>query len=790
MLQRSNAESVVDNSGSVSPQEAGVGELIDLAFGFLRRRYLIISFFTLIALAAGAVYLSVTPPTYTARAKLIIGTQRPQFIQQQSIIPDVPIDAAQLESQLQILQSEGIASAAVEKLGLASDPEFFASEGGWTPASIKAIVSSALKKLGLPEAEESTESPRGSIARMARALLGVLASPPESKPDDLDAKEAAMGAFADRLTASRVGISHVVEIGFSSSNPEKAARIANTVANVYILEQLEVNRRANRTAGTWLQERLQELSMQSAKADLAVLSFKQQNNIVAADGKRVDEQQVTDLNARLVAARAQTSDLQARLTRIQAIVGMGVDATFDNTVSDVLISSILTNLRQQYLEFTKREADWSARYGPNHSAVIALRNRIRDIRSSTFEEVQRLAESSKSDHEIAKQREEQIEKQLADAVSRFRVTDEAQVSLHELENTAKNYRDLYDAFRQRHLASIQQESFPITETRLISSASPPTRKSKPKTMLVLALAVMAGVGLGAGVALLRELADRVFRTPDQLQAALQMPCLALVPLLKGKERFSLRRKKKSGDNKLPSRSIGHDSGVHWKAVEHPLSAFAESIRSIKLAISLNETIRGNKVIGFTSSLPNEGKSTIAAALAELTAQVGSRVIIVDCDIRNPSLTRGMADKAAAGLLEVISGERTLDEAVWTDPGTNLKFLPLVKKEPVSHPSELLAAESTKKLFEQLRASFDYVVVDLPPLAPVVDVRAVAHLVDCMILVVEWGHTRTDVVLKALNTAPNVHEALLGAVLNKTDMDYIGRYDAPGKYLYHSKYYTQ
>src|SRR5262245_28603705 len=117
MLQRSNAESVVDNSGSVSPQEAGVGELIDLAFGFLRRRYLIISFFTLIALAVGAVYLSVTPPTYTARAKLIIGTQRPQFIQQQSMIPDVPIDAAQLESQLQILQSEGIASAAVEKLG-------------------------------------------------------------------------------------------------------------------------------------------------------------------------------------------------------------------------------------------------------------------------------------------------------------------------------------------------------------------------------------------------------------------------------------------------------------------------------------------------------------------------------------------------------------------------------------------------------------------------------------------------------------------------------------------------
>jgi succinoglycan biosynthesis transport protein ExoP len=309
-------------------------------------------------------------------------------------------------------------------------------------------------------------------------------------------------------------------------------------------------------------------------------------------------------------------------------------------------------------------------------------------------------------------------------------------------------------------------------------------------MRVLALAVMAGIGLGLGVGLLRELADRVFRTTGQLQAALQMPCLGLVPLLKGERRSQLRRKQKPSDRALDSRTIARDSGVHWNAVDCPLSAFAESIHSIKLAINANVTSRRNKVIGFTSSLPNEGKSTIAAALAELTAQVGSRVIMVDCDFRNPSLSRSMADKATVGLLDVISGERTLEEAVWRDPTTNLVLLPLVRNAPMSHPSELLGAESTKKLFDELRDSFDCVIVDLPPLAPVVDVRAVTHALDCMILVVEWGHTRIDVVQQALNTAPNVHEALIGAVLNKTDMDHIGRYDAPGASLYHSKYYTQ
>jgi polysaccharide biosynthesis transport protein len=756
MLQRSNAESVVENS--VSPQEGGLGELIELAFGFLRRQYLIILFFTLLAAGVGAVYLTVTAPTYTARAKVIVGTQRAQFIQQQSMFTDGPIDAAQMESQLQILQSKGIAASVLEKLRLVDDPEFAASPGG-------------------------------SILGSIRTRFGVLSSP-EAPETNLDAKEAAMAAFGDRLTAGRVGFSHVIEIGFSSRSPEKAVLIANTVANVYIVDQLEAKREVNRTAGAWLQERLEQLSLQGAKAELAVLEFKQQNNIVAADGKPIDEQQVTDLNTRLVAARAQTSDLLARLNRIETIVRMGANATFDATVSDVLTSPILANMRQQYLDLTRREAEWSTQYGRNHSAVVALRNRIRDIRLSTFEEVQRLAQSYKSDHEIAKHREEQIEKQLADAVSRSRTTDKAQVRLHELEKTSKSYRDLYDAFRQRHIASIQQESFPITETRLISPASTPTSKSKPKTALVLALAVMAGVGLGLGVGLLRELADRVFRTTAQLQAALQMPCLALVPLLKRKGRYQWRRNQKPSDRALDSRTIARDSGMHSKAVDCPFSAFAESIHSLKLAINLNVTSRRYKLIGFTSSLPNEGKTTIAAALAQLTAQVGSRVIMVDCDFRNPSLSRSMADKATIGLLDVISGERTLEEAVWRDPTTNLVLLPLVIKAPMSHPSELLAAESTKQLFDELRASFDYIIVDLPPLAPVVDVRAVTHVLDCMILVVEWGHTKIDVVRQALATAPNVHEALIGAVLNKTDMDHIGRYDAPGAFLYHSKYYTQ
>ena len=198
----------------------------------------------------------------------------------------------------------------------------------------------------------------------------------------------------------------------------------------------------------------------------------------------------------------------------------------------------------------------------------------------------------------------------------------------------------------------------------------------------------------------------------------------------------------------------------------------------------------HKVIGFTSSLPNEGKSTITAALAQLTAQMGRRVIVVDCDLRNPTLSRCLAPSATIGIVDVISGVRSLEEAVWRDPATNLVFLPTGEGTPRFHSSEVLGLEQTRRLVDRLRASFDFVIVDLPPLAPVVDVRAAAHLVDCMILVVEWGRTKIDVVQHAFDNAPNVHEVVIGAVLNKTDMSQIGRYDTHRKSFYNNKHYAK
>jgi capsular exopolysaccharide synthesis family protein len=223
-------------------------------------------------------------------------------------------------------------------------------------------------------------------------------------------------------------------------------------------------------------------------------------------------------------------------------------------------------------------------------------------------------------------------------------------------------------------------------------------------------------------------------------------------------------------------------------VDSPFSIFAESIRSIKLATHYYGN-GPNKVIGFTSALPDEGKTTIAAAVAQLTARAGGRVILVDCDLRLPSLSHRLAPTAKIGIGDVISGARSLEKAVWKDPATNLYFLPAMKTTPL-FSSEMLGSEPTKMLIDRLRASFDLVIVDLPPLVPIVDARAAAHLVDCMILVIEWGRTKINVVQHALDTAPNLHQAIIGAVLNKINMDDLPQYDVQHKSMYKNKYYAR
>ena len=225
-------------------------------------------------------------------------------------------------------------------------------------------------------------------------------------PSEAELTEAVLNAFQKRLTVTKVGGSSVIEIKFESTDPERAAQIANAVGDAYIADRLDARRQAAKLAGAWLQDRLPELRAQSSAAEHAIVDFKEKNNIVAADGRLMNEQQMSDLNRELVKARGRASEARARLDRIEVVLHAYVPgSTTAATVSDTLNNPIITQLRSRYLEYVNQEADFSARYGRDHLAVEKLRRQITEIHRSILDELRRIAETYKSEYEIAKQQQ-------------------------------------------------------------------------------------------------------------------------------------------------------------------------------------------------------------------------------------------------------------------------------------------------------------------------------------------------------------------------------------------------
>ena len=296
---------------------------------------------------------------------------------------------------------------------------------------------------------------------------------------------------------------------------------------------------------------------------------------------------------------------------------------------------------------------------------------------------------------------------------------------------------------------------------------------------------MLGVGFGA----LREIRDRGFRTKEQVQSVLGVECLALVPSLAAPASKKMRLPQHArpiaiGDQGL--QTMRPSSEILRSVLQSPSSPFAEAIRSIKLTLDLrSEEGAGKKVIGLTSSMPGEGKSSIAAAIAAGLAQSGKHVILVDGDARNPSLSRMLAPEATVGFLDAINGNVPFSKAVWTDPSTGMEFLPMLRNSASSNSAEMLLSAAAKSLFMTLQIKYDYVIVDLAPLIAGVEVRATSRLIDSYVLVVEWGGTKIDAVQYALRNAPDVQKNIAGVVLNKVDMNTIDHYDgyAAGYYYY-------
>lgn len=769
------------------------------AIGFMRRQYPAVMICLLGLSAASGLYLLVTPSSFTASATMIIDPRKGQAFSR-PVLGDTPTDSVWIDSQIAMLnaQRDKIASSIVKDIQIANDLELSDGEG----------------------------SKSGS-----------------------DLIQEAAGAIASRLDVKRAGVSYLVTINFSSHKPEQAVKIANAAAEAYVAAEMDGKRQETLLASNWFQERYQALREEASTAERSMVEFKNKNKIITTGGKLINEQQLVEISARLVAARAHVAEMQARLSQIETILRTDqLKGTVEATVSDTLNNPIITKLRTQYLDLSNREAAWSARYGADHLAVVNVRNQRRDTLNNIVDELRRIAQTYRSDYEIAKKGQEELEKQLAEAVSQ--IPSDAQITLRGLESSAQSYRSFFDNFLLHYTEAVQEQSSPIREMRVVARASN-AFKSSPQTFRVIAMTLLGGMGLGIGIGMLRENLDRRFRTTAEVENALHKQILALVPLIKNKrEEVSTPDRPASGDTRgqgilrkgastlrtivieplvrlagitgatqsrlqkasaslVPpgesdrqaflsdeqpteeddTRKIIRDgASASWQVVDAPFSRFAEAIRAIKLAADLQGESKA-KVIGVTSAVPREGKSTIATALAALIAQVGARIILVDCDLRNPAVSRALTPDAIEGITTVLSGKCSIQEAIWRAPRTNFAFLPGPLGQRLANTNQILAGDQMKRLFDRLRNSYDYVIVDLSPLTPVVDVRATTHLIDSYIFVVEWGHTKIDVVEHAFKEAHMICDKVLGVVFNKIDVNIFSRYEGHRAEYYRNKHFA-
>jgi polysaccharide biosynthesis transport protein len=708
---------------------------------FLGRQWRLIALATALALVPGVWYLAVVPSRYTAQLDMVIDTKRVTWSESGLSTENRIVEDASVESEIEAAQAESVILSVIRRLHLLEDAEFIGTDTGLMQRFLP-----FLKLTPTVALERSNEQlTREAVKRLKR-----------------------------NLEVTRLGHSYIEQIAVTSLDPDKAANIANAFADAYVEDQLRAKFEATQRASLWLEQRIGELRQQASDAYGEVQDYKSKNGIIInVDGKLASETELDQLGIALAKARADTSRARAKLDRITRVLEQRTNKKTldipDPIVTDALRSPVVTKLQQQFFDDQNKESEWSARYGADHQAAKNLRAEMAAVQHAIWDEISRIAESYESELQIATNQEESIDRRMVEVFEQSAGTRQSQVRLRELETAAYAYRRVYETSLSRLTQSVQQQSFPSTGARVISFATPGTRSS-PKIQLTLLSASLCGLGLGIMAAFARELMSRQIRTRAQLETLLGTSCLAVIP---------------SFGSQLPTprkKGAAKDSGAFRKISEvAPFSATAEALRSVKVAIDLNPT--DSKVIGIVSALPGEGKTTIAATLAAFVAKSGARTLLIDGDLRNPSISNTLGYTNSPGLLELIANKASAHDLVIHDLKYKFDFLPSSVQFKPANSADILNSPAVKQLLTLAANDYDYVLVDLPPILAVVDVKAAAHLFDAFVLVVEWGSTSTDDVVRAVAASNTLSERLIGTILNKADVAVMRRIEGHSDRMY-------
>ncbi len=585
--------------------------------------------------------------------------------------------------------------------------------------------------------------------------------------DDLTGQEHrdVLDYVQDNVEVERSGASYALAIQFYAGSPEAAAAGANEFAEQFANWEVSAHREQNRESRRLVEERLSQLRDQAQEDTRQLQQYRINNNLLSTTGATMTEQEISNYNQQVVAARAEAAEAEARLRTAQAQLRSG--SSGDDT-GEALGSAVVSNLRAQEATLAGQVANLSSRYGDNHPQLIRARGELQEVRSQIQSEIGRVISNLRAERDVANQRLASLNESLSGANSKLAGNNASMVGLIGLERAAEASQTIYENYLNRYNELLAAEGSEQPNARILTSAEIPAGPSSPNLILNMILSIVIGLGLGIVMAYIAEALFQGITTGEQVRRELGQNFLASIPLLK---------------------SIDSDQTQAVTAIrEDPMSLFTESFRA--LAASIDQSSPSNaQVIAITSAMPGEGKTVMSCCLSHVFAHEGERTVLIDCDIRRRGITRLLdCGENQAGLLEILRGEVPFDpsEQLGSD---SFCVVPIPGSD--STEESLLTGPAFADFLNDLRGRFDRIVLDLPPILPVASARRVCAQADSVVLAARWRKTSTYAVKAAISRLPTNHCNLVGVALNQVDMRkraFLDRSDAMFYYNRYSEYF--
>jgi len=699
----------------------------------------------MMVLVPTVLFLQQATPRYTAETKIMI--QAPET---NDILSDRTMGMSRamlndsiITTEVELINSRTIAHRVVVKLHLDEDPEF--NKKLAKPKALDVFIASLNPLSWLPVSITPQSNTLQMLSPMAR----------DAVDHDKISNTVLRGL---RVTSQHR--SYIISIKFTSQHPEKAALIADSFAEMYVQDRLESSFEEAHRISKWLGERLETLQKDVATAENTVERFRSEHNLRQTDERHatIGDQQLSELNSRLVIARSNLAEKQARLAQVRALLHSRGSV---DTSSDVLQSQLIQRLRESEALKSRELSEAMKTYGERHPRIVGLRADLADLRSKIADEIEKVATSIANDVEVASVGVTSLEHEIDQLRRQGNTAGEVAVHLRELMRQSDSSKTLYETFLSRFKNEAEQGHMRRANARVVSTASIPITPSYPNTMLTLMMATMVSLAIGLAIVFLLDRIDNAIRSADEAEELTGLPMLAMIP--------------SHGDSDRPIEVV----------LQQPRSALADGVRSLRTALLTGDTTDSSQIILVTSSEPKEGKTFVSLCLALMFAKTEERVLLIDSDIYRPRLHITLDLNGERGLAQVLTEELHFDDVVQRSICGSLDFLPAGRH---GNLTEVLQGSRIEALFAVLKTRYTRIIVDSPPVLAVSDTRVLARLSDRVIYLVKWSATARDAVRNGIKLLRSSGGNLFGVVLSQVNQRKHSRYGYRDYGHYYGRYH--